>query len=81
MRGLYLYRGAVQQAKHRAQLLGSGPDRCSPRCEAQEILAEKFDVAADVWSATSYQQLRDDALRCERWNRLHPGEPAQAFRT
>jgi pyruvate dehydrogenase E1 component len=74
VRGLYLYRGAVQQAKHRAQLLGSGPTLLAA-LKAQEILAEKFDVAADVWSATSYQQLRDDALRCERWNRLHPADP------
>jgi pyruvate dehydrogenase E1 component len=42
---------------------------------AQEILAEEHDVSASVWSATSYQQLRVDALECERWNRLHPGEP------
>jgi pyruvate dehydrogenase E1 component len=71
--GLYLYRGAVQQAKHRAQILGSGVILLEA-LRAQEILAEKFDVAADVWSATSYQQLRDEALSCERWNRLHAGE-------
>jgi pyruvate dehydrogenase E1 component len=76
LKGLYLYRGAVQQARHRAQILGSGPMLLAA-LGAQEILAERFDVAADVWSATSYQQLRDDALRCERWNRLHPGEPAR----
>jgi len=74
VRGLYLYRGAVQQAKHRAQLLGSGPMMLG--ClRAQEILAARFEVAADVWSATSYQQLRNEALAAERWNRLHPGEP------
>jgi len=74
LRGLYLYRGAVQQAKHRAQILGSGPMMLAA-LRAQEILAARFDVAADVWSATSYQQLRNDALAVERWNRLHPGEP------
>src|SRR5262249_8361731 len=37
-----------------------------------EILAEKFDVAADIWSVTSYKALRRDALEVERWNRLHP---------
>jgi len=42
---------------------------------AQEILAEEHDVSASVWSATSFQQLRVDALECERWNRLNPGEP------
>jgi pyruvate dehydrogenase E1 component len=74
LRGLYLYRGAVRQAKHRAQILGSGPMMLSA-LKAQEILAARFDVAADVWSATSYQQLRNEALAVERWNRLHPGEP------
>src|SRR5262245_46534673 len=76
LKGLYLFRGAVQQAKHRAQIFGSGPILLQA-LRAQEILAEKFDVAADVWSATSYQQLRNEALSCERWNRLHPGEKAR----
>jgi pyruvate dehydrogenase E1 component len=71
--GLYLFRGAVQQARHRAQILGSGVILLEA-LRAQEILAEKYEVAADVWSATSYQQLRDEALTCERWNRLHPAE-------
>jgi pyruvate dehydrogenase E1 component len=44
---------------------------------AQEILQEKYDVAADVFSVTSYQQLRNDALEVERWNRLHPTERAR----
>ncbi|MBX7105388.1 MAG: pyruvate dehydrogenase (acetyl-transferring), homodimeric type, partial [Gemmataceae bacterium] len=39
---------------------------------AQQILADKYGVAADVWSVTSYKELRRDALACERWNRLHP---------
>ena len=42
---------------------------------AQEILAEQFDVSADVWSATSYKLLRGDALRTKRWNMLHPTAP------
>ena len=41
---------------------------------AQQILAEKYGVAADVWSVTSYNELRRDALSIERWNRLHPWE-------
>jgi pyruvate dehydrogenase E1 component len=76
LQGMYLFRGAVTAAKHRAQLFGSGPILLQA-LRAQELLAEKYDVAADVWSLTSYQQLRDEALRCERWNRLHPGEPAR----
>jgi len=42
---------------------------------AQELLAEKFRVSSDVWSATSYQQLRNEALSADRWNRLHPESP------
>ena len=41
---------------------------------AQTLLAEKYGVKADVWSVTSYNELRRDALAIERWNRLHPGE-------
>jgi len=74
LKGLYLYRAAVTEAKHRAQILGSGVILLQA-LRAQEILAEKFGVAADVWSATSYLELRRDALNCERWNRLHPAEP------
>ncbi|MPY91821.1 MAG: hypothetical protein GEV08_01800 [Acidimicrobiia bacterium] len=37
--------------------------------EAQRLLADEHDFSADVWSATSYQQLRNDALGVERWNR------------
>jgi pyruvate dehydrogenase E1 component len=43
--------------------------------KAQEILAERYDVSADVWSATSYKLLRTDAIRCQRWNMLHPTQP------
>jgi pyruvate dehydrogenase E1 component len=42
--------------------------------KAQEILANEYDVSADVWSATSYKLLRNDAVETERWNRLHPTE-------
>jgi pyruvate dehydrogenase E1 component len=73
LRGLYLYRPAAKKAAHRAQIFGSGVI-IQQALRAQEILAEKYDVAADVWSATSYTQLRVDALEAERWNRLHPGE-------
>src|SRR5439155_855825 len=55
-------------------LFGSGPI-IREALRAQEILAEKFGVSADVWSATSYKLLRHDALRAKRWNMLHPAEP------
>jgi pyruvate dehydrogenase E1 component len=73
LRGLYLYRPAPGTAKLRAQLFGSGVILLQA-LRAQEILAERYGVAADVWSATSYQQMRADALSCERWSRLHPGQ-------
>src|SRR5690606_21581418 len=58
----------------RVQLVGSGP-LLAEALRAQQLLAERFGVAADVWSATSYKELRREALACERWNRLHPAEP------
>ena len=42
--------------------------------KAQEILEQKYGVAADVWSVTSYKELYREANECERWNMLHPGE-------
>ena len=44
---------------------------------AQEILGKDFGVSADVWSVTSYQRLRHEALTTSRWNMLHPEEPAR----
>ena len=45
--------------------------------EAQRLLAEDWGVAADVWSATSWTELRRDALRCEEWNQLNPDAQPQ----
>jgi pyruvate dehydrogenase E1 component len=73
IRGLYHYRSAPAEKAHRAQILASGTAMLAA-LEAQELLANVHDVAADVWSATSYKLLRDDALAAERWNRLHPTE-------
>ncbi len=44
------------------------------RCARSRSWRKKYGVAADVWSVTSYNELRRDALGVERWNRLHPGE-------
>jgi pyruvate dehydrogenase E1 component len=72
--GLYRFqRSPLGEDSPRLQLLGSGP-LLREAVRAQEILADRFGVAADVWSATSYKELRRDALDCERWNRLHPNE-------
>ena len=71
LKGLYRYRPAPKGPKLAAQLFGSGP-LLLHALRAQEMLAESWGVAADVWSVTSYSQLRNDALAVERWNRLHP---------
>ena len=76
IRGLYRYRPAPEPRAHRSQILASGTAMLAA-LEAQRLLANDHDVAADVWSATSYKQLRDDALSVERWNRLHPTGPPQ----
>jgi pyruvate dehydrogenase E1 component len=73
VRGIYRYRAADGERTHRAQILASGP-MVLQALEAQRLLAEHHDVAADVWSVTGWKQLRDDAIDCERWNRLHPTE-------
>ncbi|MGH2555437.1 MAG: pyruvate dehydrogenase (acetyl-transferring), homodimeric type, partial [Actinomycetota bacterium] len=74
VRGLYRFNEGPGERRHQAQLFASGP-MVVQALRAREILAEEWDVSASVWSATSYQQLRLDALECERWNRLHPGKP------
>ena len=56
------------------QLFGSGP-MLNEAVKAQQMLAEKYGIAADVWSVTSYSELRREALAVDRWNRLHPAEP------
>jgi pyruvate dehydrogenase E1 component len=72
IRGMYLYKPAERGAR-RVQLFGSGTI-LHQVLVAQQVLADRFDVAADVWSVPSYQQLRDEALAIERWNRLHPDQ-------
>ncbi len=74
VRGLYRYAPAPADRKLRVALLGSGT-MLREAIEAQRMLLEDHDVAAEVWSATSYKLLREDALEAERWNRLHPTEP------
>ncbi len=73
LRGIYKFRPA-KKGKATVQLFGSGPI-LNEALKAQEILAEKYSLQADVWSVTSYTELRRDALAVERWNRLHPAEP------
>jgi pyruvate dehydrogenase E1 component len=74
LKGLYRFRTSTKKdAKLRAQLFGSGTIMYEV-LKAQQILEEKYGVAADVWSVTSYKQLYRDGNDCDRWNMLHPGE-------
>ena len=41
---------------------------------AQQILKDKYNIGTDVWSITSYSELRRDAMDCQHWNDLHPGQ-------
>jgi len=73
LRGIYRLQTASKQLSAHVQLFGSG-SILNEVLRAVPIL-ERFGVSADVWSVTSYQELRRDAISCERYNRLHPDEP------
>jgi pyruvate dehydrogenase E1 component len=73
LKGMYRFRASKnKKAKLKAQLFGSG-SILREALQAQEILETKYNVAADVWSITSYKALYTDGIETERWNRLHPG--------
>jgi len=74
--GLYRFAPAADNTGRRAAILFSG-SASQAALEAQRILAEEWDCGAELWSATSYKALRDEALQVERSNRLHPSRPAQ----
>lgn len=74
LKGMYrVRRRDVEKSKVRAQLLGSGPTLLAT-LTAQELLAGQFGIASDVWSVTSYNELRRDGLEVEHWNLLHPDQ-------
>ncbi len=74
LEGMYCFRPAAGGDRHRAQLLASGP-LVNEALRAQDLLRERYGVAADVWSVTSYKTLRMRTLETERWNMWHPEEP------
>lgn len=75
LKGMYRLKAAEnKKAQLRAQLFGSGAI-LNEALRAQKLLGEKYGVAADVWSITSYKELYRDGHAVERWNRLHPLEP------
>jgi pyruvate dehydrogenase E1 component len=71
LKGLYLLRESKTKHKSRVQLLGSGTI-LREVLAAAEMLEAEWGVAADVWSATSFTELRRDGLAADRWNLLHP---------
>jgi pyruvate dehydrogenase E1 component len=80
LRGLYLLREGGDEGP-RAQLLGSGTI-LNEVLAAADLLRDDFRVTTDVWSVTSFTELRRDGIEVERWNMLHPGEePRRAYVT
>jgi pyruvate dehydrogenase E1 component len=82
LKGMYLFRASGREdLETRTQLLGSGAI-LNEVLKAQELLEKEYSVAADVWSVTSYTELRRDGLETERWNLLHPvSEPRAPYVT
>ncbi|MBN1587738.1 MAG: pyruvate dehydrogenase (acetyl-transferring), homodimeric type [Candidatus Omnitrophica bacterium] len=77
LKGMYRFKATERKdLKLRAHLFGSGAIM-NQVLKAAEILEEKYNVAVDTYSVTSYKALRQDALDCERWNMLHPDAPEQ----
>jgi pyruvate dehydrogenase E1 component len=76
IKGMYKLKSVDAEGKQRVQLLGSGAI-LREALRAQELLAEKFSISSDVWSVTSFTQLRREAQECQRWNMLHPEKPAR----
>jgi pyruvate dehydrogenase E1 component len=79
LRGMYRLRSLSSRTNGKngtnlkVHLLGSG-SILRETLKAQEILADRYHVVSDVWSVTSYKELRREALDVERWNMLHPGQ-------
>jgi pyruvate dehydrogenase E1 component len=77
--GLYKFADAPEGASIPATILFSGSAHTAARAAAVE-LAEHYGVGAELWSATSYKALREEALATERWNRLHPSQEVRTPR-
>ncbi|MGI9646096.1 MAG: pyruvate dehydrogenase (acetyl-transferring), homodimeric type, partial [Ilumatobacteraceae bacterium] len=77
--GIYKFADAPEGGGHRATILFSGSAHTAARQAAAE-LAEHYGVQAELWSATSYKALREEAMAAERWNRLHPSQEARVPR-
>ncbi len=74
LKGMYKFKASDKKnLKLRAQLFGSGTI-LNEVIKAAKILEDDFKVASDIWSITSYKELRRDGLDIERWNMYHPAE-------
>jgi pyruvate dehydrogenase E1 component len=73
LKGMYLFKEGNPGKKSRVQLMGSGTI-LREVIAAGELLEKDFGVAADIWSAPSFTELRREGLECDRWNLLHPTE-------
>ena len=76
LKGMYLLKEAEEGAKLKVQLLGSGTILREVEAAA-EILADVYSIGSDVWSVTSFTELRKEGLEMQRWNMLHPEEEAK----
>ena len=75
MQGLYLWKPAPN-TKHKATILFSGSAHAAASAAAAELI-ERYEIGCELWSATSYKTLREEALEVERWNRLHPEQTSR----
>ncbi|MEP5981476.1 MAG: pyruvate dehydrogenase (acetyl-transferring), homodimeric type, partial [Marinobacter alexandrii] len=84
MKGMYLLDSVETKGRKkspRVQLLGAGAILNEVRAAA-ELLKEDFEIASDVWSVTSFNELARDGQHVDRWNRLHPDDsPKKAYIT
>ncbi len=71
IKGMYKFSSTKAKSKAKVQLLGSGTI-LREVIAAAELLEKDFEISSDVWSVTSYNELRRDGIDCERWNMLHP---------
>ena len=76
LKGMYPFRHSKAKSKARVQMLGSGTI-LREVIAAADLLENDWDVAADIWSATSFTELRRDGLAAERWNMLHPEDQSR----
>jgi pyruvate dehydrogenase E1 component len=80
LKGIYLFRSGERQRKKNAQILASGV-AVNWATKAQELLQKDWGVSADVWSVTSWNELRRDGLAVDRHNLLNPSNKKSAYLT